>query len=63
MSVYMVMFAGSIPIGNLAVGWLSSMYGASTALLICAILSMIFAGAGWVWRKPAEQSLAKSMRF
>jgi MFS family permease len=63
MSVYMVMFAGSIPIGNLVVGWLSGMYGASTALLICAILSIIFAGAGWVWRKPAEQSLAKSIRF
>ncbi len=63
MSVYLLFFAGSIPLGNLLVGWLSSLYGASIALLICAILSIIVAIAGWVWRKPAEKDLAESALF
>jgi len=63
MSVYMLFFAGSIPLGNLLVGWLSGLYGASIALLICAILSLIVAGAGWIWRKPAEKDLAESALF
>lgn len=63
MSVYMLFFAGSIPLGNLLVGWLSGLYGASIALLICAILSLIVALAGWVWRKTAEKDLAESALF
>src|SRR5579883_1115560 len=60
MSVYMVFFAGSVPLGNLLVGWLSGLYGASIALFICAMLSLIVAVAAWVWRKPAEKDLAES---
>lgn len=63
MSVYMLFFAGSIPLGNLLVGWLSDLYGASIALLICAILSLIIALAGWIWLKPAEKDLAESALF
>lgn len=63
MSVYMLFFAGSIPLGNLLVGWLSDLYGASIALLICAILSIIVAIAGWIWRRPAEKDLAASALF
>lgn len=60
MSVYMLFFAGSVPLGNLLVGWLSGFYGASIALLICAMLSLIVAAGGWLWRKPAEKDLAES---
>jgi MFS family permease len=60
MSVYMLFFAGSVPLGNLLVGWLAGFVGASFGLLICAMLSLIVAGAAWVWRKPAEKDLAES---
>lgn len=63
MSVYMLFFAGSVPLGNLLVGWLSSISGASIALLICAILSLIIAVAAWILRKPAEKDLAESALF
>ena len=60
MSVYMLFFAGSVPLGNLLVGWLSGLVGASIGLFICAILSLVVAGAAWTWRKPAEKDLAES---
>lgn len=60
MSVYMLFFAGSVPLGNLLVGWLSGLYGASIALFICAMLSLIVAVGGWLRRKPAEKDLAES---
>ena len=60
MSVYMLFFAGSVPLGNLLVGWLSGLYGASLALLICAMLSLIVAAIAWLRRKPAEKDLAES---
>jgi MFS family permease len=63
MSVYMVFFAGSVPLGNLLTGWLAGLYGASTALLICAMLSLVCALAGWIWLKPAEKDLAESALF
>lgn len=62
-SVYMAFFAGSTPIGNLLVGGLSILGGPSIALLICAILALISALAGWIWLKPAEQDFAKSVLF
>ncbi len=57
-SVYILFFTGSIPPGYLLAGWLSGLYGASIGLLICALLSLVVAGAGWMWRKPAEMSIA-----
>ncbi len=60
MSVYMAFFAGSTPIGNLLIGGLSILGGPSIALFICAILALVSALAGWVWRKPAEEDFAKS---
>ncbi len=59
-SVYILFFTGSIPPGYLLAGWLSGLYGASIGLLICALLCLLVAGAGWLWRKPAEQSAAAS---
>lgn len=63
MSVYMAFFAGSTPIGNLLIGGLSVLGGPSIALLICAILALLSALAGWVWRKPAEKDFARSALF
>jgi MFS family permease len=63
MSVYVLFFDGSVPLGYLLVGWLSGLCGASIALLICALLSLVVAGAGWMWRKPAEKDVAESARL
>jgi MFS family permease len=60
MSVYMVVFAGSVPLGNLFTGGLAHLYGAPMALLIGAGLSLIAAIAGWILRSPAEKSLAEA---
>lgn len=60
MSVYMVFFIGSTPIGNLIIGGLAGWFGAPGALLICAVLSLISALAGWIWRKPAEKNLGQA---
>ncbi len=60
MSVYMVVFAGSVPFGNLFTGGLAHAYGASIALLVGGILSLITAIVGWILRSPAEKSLAEA---
>jgi MFS family permease len=51
MSVTLLFFDGSVPLGYLLMGWLSGLYGAPIALLIGALFSLVIAGAGWVWRK------------
>ncbi|HEX7734229.1 MAG TPA: MFS transporter [Ktedonobacteraceae bacterium] len=63
MSVYMAFFAGSTPVGNLLIGGLSILGGPSIAQLICAILALIAAMAGWIWHKPAEKDFAKAAHF
>lgn len=63
MSIYMMVFAGSIPLGNLFIGILASLYSAPISLLAGAGLSLIAAVAGWIWRKPAVQSLEQSNNF
>jgi MFS family permease len=60
MSVYMVVFAGSVPLGNLFTGGLAHLYGASIALLVGGCLSLIAAIVGWILRSPAEKSLAEA---
>ena len=62
-SVYILFFTGSIPLGYLLAGWLSGLYGASIGLLICMLLSLLVTGTGWMWRKPAELDLAASAGF
>ena len=62
MSVSILFFDGSVPLGYLLMGWLAGRYGASSALLIGAVLSLLVAGAGWIWRKPAEKNVAASAR-
>jgi MFS family permease len=63
MSVTLLFFDGSVPLGYLLMGWLSGLYGAPTALLIGTLLSLVVAGAGWMWRKPAEKDVAASARL
>ncbi len=58
MSVYMMVFAGSTPLGNLFIGGIAHFYSAPIALLAGGLLSLLAAVAGWIWRKPAEKDLA-----
>lgn len=60
MSVYMLVFAGSVPLGNLFTGGFAHLFGAPVALLIGAGLSLSAAVAGWILRVPAEKNLAES---
>jgi hypothetical protein len=46
----------------LQTGWLVSM-GLPSALLIGVFLSLLVAGAGWMWRKPVEKDAAASARL
>jgi hypothetical protein len=61
-SVQVLFFDGSLPLGYLLLGWLSGLCSAPIALLIGALLSLLVAGAGWLWRKPAEKDVAEPAR-
>ncbi|GLV54064.1 MFS transporter [Dictyobacter sp. S3.2.2.5] len=61
MSVYLLVYSGGMPLGNLFAGGLAMLFGASISLLIGGILSLVAALAGWIRRRPAEQSLAASI--
>ena len=61
MSVYMLVFNGSIPLGNLFTGGLAHLFGASIALLAGGGLSLIAAVTGWIFRAPAEKDIARSL--
>lgn len=63
MSAYILFFTGSIPLGYLLAGWLSTFCGVATGLLICDLLCLVAVGAGWLWRKPAQKNLAEAARF
>ncbi len=60
MSAYMLVFAGTTPLGNLFTGGLAHFFGAPIALLVDALLSLVAAICGWIYRKPAEKSLAEA---
>ncbi len=62
MSVYMLVFAGSVPFGNLFTGGLAHVFGAPVSLLAGAGLSFVAAVAGWLLRKPAEKSIARPIQ-
>jgi MFS family permease len=61
-SVQVLFFDGSLPLGYLLVGWLSGLYGAPITLLICAFLSLLVTGVGWLWHKQAMKD-GKPPRF
>jgi MFS family permease len=56
-SVQVLFFDGSLPLGYLLIGWLAGLFGPSNALLIGALLTLLVVGAGWLGRKPAENSI------
>ncbi len=60
MSVYMLVFAGTVPLGNLFTGGIAHLFGAPIALLLGAVISLIAAIVGWVLRRPAEKNLAEA---
>lgn len=60
MSVYTLVFTGSIPIGNLFTGGLANAYGASVSLFVGGAISLVAAVIGWLKRTPAEQSVEQS---
>ena len=61
MGVYMLVFNGSIPLGNLFTGGLAHLFGAPIALLAGAAPSLIAAIAGWIFRSSAEKDVAQSL--
>jgi len=63
MSVQVLFFDGSLPLGYLLMGWLAGLFGAPSAMLIGALFSLLVAGAGWMWRKPAEKDAAEPARL
>jgi len=62
MSVYMMVFAGSVPPGNLFTGGIAHLFGAPVALLAGAGLSLGAGVVAWALRAPAEKNLAESVR-
>ena len=50
MSVQVLFFDGSLPLGYMLMGGLASLFGAPIALLLGALLSLLVTGAGWMWR-------------
>ena len=60
-SVYLLVYAGGMPLGNLFVGSLTTLFSAPITFLIGGILCLIAAIVGWLLRKPAEKSLIESV--
>ncbi|GER91401.1 MFS transporter [Dictyobacter vulcani] len=57
MSVYMLVFAGSTPIGNLFTGWMAGLVGISLTLIVNAVISLVAVIVGWFKRENAEKNL------
>jgi MFS family permease len=60
MSVYMLFFTGTTPIGNLFIGGIAHLFGVSIALLSGAAVSIIAAIVGWFTRGSAEKKVART---
>jgi MFS family permease len=59
-SVYLLVYTGGMPLGNLLAGGLTTLFSAPIAFLIGGILCLVAAIVGWIMRTAAEQSLAES---
>ncbi|GAC1479675.1 MAG: MFS transporter [Ktedonobacteraceae bacterium] len=57
MSVYIIVFVGSNPIGNLLMGGLAHMFTPALALLLGALPCVLAAIVAWFLRAPAEKSM------
>ncbi|MBO0795954.1 MAG: MFS transporter, partial [Ktedonobacteraceae bacterium] len=60
MSMYMLVFAGSTPLGNLLTGAGARSFGVSATLLVSALLSLAVALIGWFLHKPAGKSVKQT---
>jgi MFS family permease len=54
MSVQVLFFDGSLPLGYLLMGWLSGLYGPASALLIGALLCLLVVAIGWLWQNTSK---------
>jgi MFS family permease len=54
MAVYTTVFAGTTPIGGLLMGWIAATGGASAAILLGGLVSLLAAIAGFVWYRRLE---------
>ena len=54
LSLYMLLFAGSTPIGGMLIGSLSSVIGVSETLLVCAALCLLGVGGALVYRRQTQ---------
>jgi predicted MFS family arabinose efflux permease len=59
-SVYLLVFFGSLPIGNLMVGGLAQMIGISFTFLACALVSILAAMSAWIFRASAEKNVKEN---
>ena len=59
-SVYLLVYSGGMPLGNLLAGGLTTLFGAPIAFLIGGVPCFVAAIVGWMLRKTAEKSLAAS---
>lgn len=55
MSLYMLLFAGSTPIGGLLIGSLSNVIGVSETLLVCAGLCLLGVGGAVLYQRAHER--------
>jgi MFS family permease len=56
MSLYTTVFAGSVPVGGLLMGWIASTWGVPTALLVGALLTLAVGLAAWTWLARIRRS-------
>jgi MFS family permease len=54
MSVSVLFIDGTVPLGYMLMGLLSSRFGAPAALLVGAALTLVVVGVGWLMRVPTE---------
>jgi MFS family permease len=64
MSLYTTVFAGSVPVGGLLMGWIASTWNVPIALFIGGLLSLVIGALAWVWlaRIQRSQRAARAVR-
>jgi MFS family permease len=60
LSMQVLFFDGSLPLGYVLMGWLASRYDAPSAVLAGALLSLLVVGAGWIWQRAPGKDMAES---
>jgi MFS family permease len=60
-SVYLLIYAGALPLGNFLAGAATTRIGVSTTFLLGGALCLVVAITAWLLRQPAEKSLEESM--